>query len=60
MGRLPSVVSSVIGGDALGMANYQFAIFTFLIMLALSLLGMLVYRLVCRVHQRRKETNSNA
>lgn len=58
VGRIPAVVSSVIGGNALGLANYKFAILTFVIVLVLSLAGMLFYRLVCRFHQRHKDRHS--
>ena len=42
--RIPSIVTSTVTGDALGLKNYQFAIIAFGVTLALSLLGILVYR----------------
>ena len=42
--RIPSIVTSTVTGDALGLKNYQFAIIAFGATLALSLLGILVYR----------------
>ena len=39
LGRLPSVVSSTIGGDALGLRNYQFAVLAFAVTMLISLGG---------------------
>lgn len=53
--RIPSIVTSTVGGDALGMQNYTFAIIVFAVTLAISGLGMLAYRAICRSHERREE-----
>ena len=42
--RIPSIVTSTITGDALGLQNYQFALIAFGATLLLSLGGILVYR----------------
>ena len=42
--RIPSIVTSTVTGDALGLKDYQFALIAFGVTLALSLLGILVYR----------------
>lgn len=42
--RIPSVISSTIGGDALGMRNYTFAVLVFAVTAAVSLAGILIYR----------------
>ena len=42
--RVPSIITSTIGGDALGLKKYQFAILVLCITLAISLAGILVYR----------------
>ena len=44
LGRLPSVVTSTVGGDALGSARYGFAAAVFLLTLLVSLAGLLLYR----------------
>lgn len=44
IGRLPSIITSTMGGDALGTANYKSAIIVFLIALLISLAGIYVYR----------------
>lgn len=49
---IPSIVTSTIGGDALGMGNYTFAAIVFLITMAVSGLGLLAYRAICRARER--------
>ena len=41
--RIPSVVTSTVGGDALGTKKYIFAIIVFAITLAISLIGYFIY-----------------
>lgn len=53
--RIPSIVTSTIGGDALGMGNYAFAALVFAATLAVSGLGMLVYHTICKVRERRTQ-----
>ena len=52
--RLPSIVTSTVGGNALGMGNYTFAVIVFAATLAASGLGLLLYRAVCSARERRK------
>ena len=52
--RLPSIITSTVGGDALGMGNYTFAVIVFTATLAVSGLGLLFYRAVCAARERRK------
>ena len=42
--RIPSIVTSTVTGDALGLKDYPFALIAFGVTLALSLAGILVYR----------------
>ena len=42
--RVPSVVTSTIGGNALGLQNYAFAAIVFAATLVVSLVGVLLYR----------------
>ena len=42
--RIPSVISSTMGGHALGMQNYMTAILVFVITATMSLIGILIYR----------------
>lgn len=41
--RIPSVVTSTVGGNALGMQNYVFAIIVFVVTGALSAIGLILY-----------------
>ncbi|MCI9443797.1 MAG: TVP38/TMEM64 family protein [Oscillospiraceae bacterium] len=49
---IPSIVTSTIGGDALGMGNYVFAILVFILTGIISGLGLLLYRWVCQRQER--------
>ena len=51
---LPSIVTSTVGGDALGMGNYPFAVLVFIVTLAISGLGLLAYRAVCQARERKE------
>ena len=46
--RIPSIVASTVGGDALGMQNYTFAAAVFAATLVISGAGLLLYRAICR------------
>lgn len=50
---LPSVITSTIGGNALGMENYDFAVLMFLVTIVISGAGLLAYRLICRSRERK-------
>lgn len=52
--RLPSIITSTVGGNALGMGEYTFAIVVFAATLVISGLGLLLYRAVCSARERRK------
>ncbi len=53
--RFPSVITSTIGGNALWMQNYRTAILVFAVTLAVSLIGILVYR---AIEKKRAKKNS--
>lgn len=46
--RIPSIITSTVGGDALGTGNYGFAAIMFAITLAISLAGVLIYNRLCK------------
>lgn len=48
----PSIVTSTIGGDALGMGDYGFALLVFAVTILISGLGLLVYRILCQTRER--------
>ena len=46
--RIPSIITSTVGGDALGVGNVPFAIGVFAVTLLISGGGILAYRRICR------------
>ena len=52
--RLPSIVTSTIGGNALGMQNYVFAIVVFAVTLVISAVGFAVYRIMCKKNDTKQ------
>lgn len=50
--RIPSVITSTVGGDAVGEQNYLFAILVFASTLAVSALGLWIYQ---RISKRKKD-----
>ena len=46
--RIPSIITSTVGGDALGVGNIPFAIAVFAVTLLISAGGILMYRRICR------------
>lgn len=57
--RIPSVITSTIGGNALGTQDYLFAVIVFLATAAISGLGVLAYRQITKYHaekEARRET----
>ena len=57
LGRLPSVITSTLGGDALGTRNYTTAVVVFLVTFCLSVAGLLCYQKICRWHAQRKQNH---
>lgn len=58
LGRLPSIVTSTVGGDALGMGQHLFAVIVFVVTIALSLVGLFFYnRAVKRRAEKYAETH---
>ena len=50
LGRVPSVITSTIGGDALGTRSYLFAVLVFAATFAVSMLGVYIYGAIQRRH----------
>ncbi len=57
VGRLPSIITSTVGGNALGLQNYQFAAITFAATTVIAGIGLVIYRQVCRRHKRSAESD---
>ena len=53
--RIPSVITSTVGGDALGVGNVPFAVGVFAVTLLISGAGVLLYRRICRDSAAREE-----
>lgn len=54
--RIPSVITSTIGGEALGAQNYTFAILVFAATAVISGIGLLLYRKITVHSDGKKET----
>ncbi len=54
--RVPSVITSTMGGNLLGVQEYKYAILTFAVTMAVTLLATLAYR----SYQRRQEKSAAA
>lgn len=55
LARIPSVITSTIGGHALGTQQYLFAIVVFVITIAISLGGILLYRRISKQEKEKEE-----
>lgn len=53
LGRLPSIITSTVGGDALGTSNYWFAVAVFAVTMVISLIGLLIYKRICSKHEKQ-------
>ncbi len=52
--RIPSVVTSTVGGSALAQQDYLFAVIVFAVTAVISIIGILIYN---RISRRREEKN---
>lgn len=50
--RIPSVITSTVGGDALGVGKFGFAVIVFVFTGMISVCGILVYRYICKRQNR--------
>lgn len=57
LGRIPSVVTSTVGGNALGTRSYGAAILIFAFTLAISALGLAIYNHICKKHRGGSNEN---
>lgn len=55
LGRIPSIITSTVGGNALGTQNYWFAIAVFAATMAVSGVGLLIYNRICKRHAAREK-----
>ena len=54
-GRIPAIVTSTIGGDALGSKSYILAIIVFAITILISLLGVSIYKVISLRHNKNEK-----
>ena len=50
--RIPSVLTSTLSGSALGQENYLTAIIVLVITILLSIIGIVIYHIVCKKHNK--------
>lgn len=53
LGRIPSVITSTIGGNALGTKEYLYAIIAFGITILISLSGLIIYNRICNKNNNK-------
>ena len=53
--RIPSIITSTIGGDALGMGNHTFAIAVFAFTILLSAIGIYIYRKISKAKTKKEK-----
>ncbi len=51
LGRIPSIITSTVGGDALGTSNYWLAGGVFAVTLIISAAGLFIYDRICKKHK---------
>lgn len=49
--RIPSIITSTIGGNAIGIENYLFSFIVFIITGFISICGILIYKKIIRKHE---------
>ena len=52
LGRIPAMITSTVGGDALGLQNYVFAIVVFVAAIGISGIGLMVYNHICKNNEK--------
>lgn len=51
--RIPSIITSVMGGSALGEKQYKSAIIVFILTAIISAAGVIVYKIICKRHEKQ-------
>ena len=51
LGRLPSIITSTVGGSAIGDKSYLFAVIVFVVTVLISVVGLLIYNHICKKHE---------
>lgn len=50
--RIPSVITSTIGGNALGLQDYRFAVIAFVVAVIVSVIGILIHHKISKSHEQ--------
>jgi uncharacterized membrane protein YdjX (TVP38/TMEM64 family) len=50
--RIPSIITSTIGGNALGLQDYRFAIIAFIVAVIVSIVGILIHNKISKMHEQ--------
>lgn len=50
--RIPSVITSTIGGNALGLKDYKFAVISFMVAVFVSVIGILIHKRISKTHEQ--------
>ncbi len=58
--RIPSIIMSTVGGDALGNNKFVYALVAFLVSGALSLTGYLIYTRIIKKHRNKSKNEVNS
>lgn len=53
--RIPSIITSTVGGNALGMGEHLFAVIVFAVTIVLSIGGLILYNKICHSERKRVE-----
>lgn len=59
LGRIPSVITSTVGGDALGNSDIKFAVIVFAATVAVSITGLLIYNKISRKYKEKHDKNED-
>ena len=51
-----SIITSTVGGSALGTSDYHFALLVFSLTLLISGIGWLIYRVICRKNEQTTQS----
>ena len=52
LARLPSIITSTVGGSALGIKRYELAAIVFGVTVVISLLGLFIYNRICKLREK--------
>ena len=55
--RFPSVISSTLGGDAVGDRQYISAVIVFAVTVVVSLVGVIIYNRIQKKHEQQSQQN---